>query len=114
MGIPLKISDAVISDLYQVADVLLFPSREEGFGIPVLEAGLTRLPVFASDIPPIRESGLDWIYPFDPYGKPEIVATAIVDHIKKDCAYQLRKRVLEQFNWQSVWEKKLKPLLEEG
>ena len=43
-----------MSDL---ADSFLFTSRAEGFGIPILEAGLARLPVFCTDIPPFRESG---------------------------------------------------------
>ena len=47
--------DAVIADFYRLADALLMPSREEGFGIPVLEAGLSRLPIFCADIPPLRE-----------------------------------------------------------
>ena len=34
--------DTVISDFYRLADLLFLPSREEGFGIPVLEAGFER------------------------------------------------------------------------
>ena len=39
----LNIPDSVIGDLYTLADALFFPSQQEGFGIPVLEAGLARL-----------------------------------------------------------------------
>ncbi len=46
---------AMISDLYRLADGLLFPSQMEGFGIPLLEAGLSGLPIFCSDIPVFRE-----------------------------------------------------------
>ncbi len=45
---------SVVADFYRLADALLLPSLEEGFGIPVLEAGLAGLPVFCSDIPPLR------------------------------------------------------------
>ncbi|HEX9386584.1 MAG TPA: glycosyltransferase family 4 protein, partial [Anaerolineales bacterium] len=34
------IPDEVISDFYHLADALFMPSHEEGFGIPILEAGL--------------------------------------------------------------------------
>src|SRR5262249_10545528 len=43
------LSDEVIADFYRLADGLFLPSREEGFGIPVLEAGLARLPLFCAD-----------------------------------------------------------------
>ncbi|MFU8773415.1 MAG: glycosyltransferase family 4 protein, partial [Anaerolineales bacterium] len=56
---PLYLPDEVIADFYRLADLLLFPSQREGFGIPILEAGLLRLPIFAADIPPFRESAGD-------------------------------------------------------
>ena len=34
--------DDTMANLYQWADALLFPSAKEGFGIPILEAGLAR------------------------------------------------------------------------
>ena len=51
------IPDEVISDFYHLADALFLPSREEGFGIPILEAGLAGLPIFCSDIPPLAKPG---------------------------------------------------------
>jgi glycosyltransferase involved in cell wall biosynthesis len=111
-GTPLEIPDKVMADLYQVADLMIFPSREEGFGIPVLEAGLARLPVFASDIPPVRESGAGWVNLFNRNDSPHTVAHAISDYLTRDSAWQLRKRVLKNFTWKSIWEKKLKPLME--
>lgn len=111
-GQSLIVPDAVVADLYQLADVLLFPSRREGFGIPVLEAGLARLPVFASDIAPIRESGSEWVYRFDPDGDAAQVARAMIDCLARDHAYRLRKRVLGKFTWQSIWKQKLLPLIE--
>src|SRR5207248_857763 len=58
-GQPLPVSDTMQSDLYRLADGLLFPSRSEGFGIPILEAGLVGIPIFCSDIAPFRESAGD-------------------------------------------------------
>ena len=41
-------SRADLAALYRAADLLLFPSRYEGFGLPVLEAMSARLPVVAA------------------------------------------------------------------
>ncbi len=110
---PWHISDRVMADLYQLADVLLFPSEREGFGIPILEAGMVRLPIFASDIPSVHESADDLANLFNPHGDASAVARAIVNHCASDRAYQLRRRVLEHYTWRSISEKHLIPLLAE-
>ena len=48
-------SDADLSALYRRARFLAFPSRYEGFGLPVIEAQAHGTPVIASDIPVLRE-----------------------------------------------------------
>jgi glycosyltransferase involved in cell wall biosynthesis len=41
--------------MYHLADLLLFPSAYEGFGIPLIEAMAAGLPIAASDTPVFRE-----------------------------------------------------------
>ena len=43
--------------LYAGADAFVFPSRYEGFGIPVLEARACGARIVASDLPEVREAG---------------------------------------------------------
>jgi glycosyltransferase involved in cell wall biosynthesis len=45
------IQDDTLRDLYLLSDCLFFPSRQEGFGLPVVEAALYRMPVWTSNIP---------------------------------------------------------------
>ena len=50
-----SIDNATLLDLYHLSRVVVFPSRYEGFGIPVLEAMATRRPLITSDIAVFRE-----------------------------------------------------------
>ncbi|MFB6346472.1 MAG: MSMEG_0565 family glycosyltransferase [bacterium] len=50
-----SVSDDELLKLYQLADVLLFPSRKEGFGLVALEAMACDLPVVASTIDVFQE-----------------------------------------------------------
>lgn len=104
--------DDTMADLYQLVDALLFPSAQEGFGIPILEAGLARLPVFCSDIPPLRETGEGAAHLFDLQGDPGRIAAQIVDTLDVDAARRLRRRVLSGYTWKMIVQKKVIPLLQ--
>ena len=49
------VADADLPWLYAGAMLFLFPSIYEGFGLPVVEAMASGIPVAASDIPVLRE-----------------------------------------------------------
>lgn len=54
--------------LYNISDVLLFPSLEEGFGFPIVEAMRAGLPAVVSDIEVFHEIGcgaVEYVNPFD-------------------------------------------------
>lgn len=50
-------TDATISALYENALAVAFPTKNEGFGLPIVEAFQHGTPVLASDIPVLREVG---------------------------------------------------------
>ena len=60
--------DPVLRWCYERADVVLFPTYEEGFGLPLLEAMTFRAPVIASTDPALREvaDGADDVRHLDP------------------------------------------------
>lgn len=62
--------------IYQSAIAMIYPSIFEGFGIPVLEALWSRLPVITSNLSSLPEAGGDAAYYIDP-AKPEEIAVAM-------------------------------------
>lgn len=63
------VPDDELPRLMASADIVINPSRYEGFGLPVVEALATGAPVIASDLPVFREVGgasIDYVDPRDP------------------------------------------------
>ena len=112
-GTPLLLTDDEVGEFYQIADALFFPSRQEGFGIPILEAGLARLPIFAADLPPFRESAGSWATLFSAETSLHEVAQTIFAMLQTDQAFQLRRRVLTRYTWRNIVETRILPLLME-
>ena len=107
MGIRIRYEQVV--DLYALADVLVFPSESEGFGIPMLEAGLHRMPIVCSDIPALRETGGD-----DPiYVPPDASGAVIADAVEQALAspvMSMRARALSHA-WPRVLRERVLPVI---
>jgi mannosylglucosylglycerate synthase len=105
------IPDEVISDFYHLADALFLPSHEEGFGIPILEAGLVGLPIFCSDIAPLRSLGGSYVTYFSPNADPEVLANTIVNHLSSNDGFRMRAEVRNKYTWERIYEQNIAPLL---
>ena len=51
------VNDVALAGLYRGAEAFVFPSKYEGFGMPVLEARACGAAVITSDLPELREAG---------------------------------------------------------
>jgi mannosylglucosylglycerate synthase len=103
-----------VRGFYSLADALLFPSKSEGFGLPLLEAALHRLPVFCSDIPSHRELGAQGISFFKVTDDPATVGKRLVSAVRLDGAGRRRREVLRRFDWESIYKEYLEPLLKKA
>ena len=68
--------------IYQQAIAMIYPSVFEGFGIPVLEALWSRIPVITSNVSCLPEAGGEGAFYVDPT-KPEAIAQQM-RHILND------------------------------
>jgi glycosyltransferase involved in cell wall biosynthesis len=72
-----QLSNDELQAAYALADGLIFPSWEEGFGWPIAEAQACGCPVFTSNRAPMTEVGGDGARYFDP-ADPASAATEII------------------------------------
>lgn len=74
-----RVDDAELRWLYRHASLFVFPSLDEGFGLPLVEARSLGTPAVVSDIPVFRELGLADAY-FDPESVDDIARTLADAH----------------------------------
>ncbi len=108
---PLLLNSTNVSELYRVCDLVLMPSHREGFGMPVLEAGMVGKPVFATAVPVLEKIGMESVYLFEPNESPAHVAARILTWAEQDIAYRLRQRVRQDYTWSSIFARSIEPLL---
>ena len=107
----LPVSDAMLADFFKLADALLFPSAYEGFGIPIIEAGLAGLPIFCSDIAPFRETAGAAAVRFALDEPPDSIAGRLAAALHDDPRAALRRRVRRYYTWEAIYRHAVVPLL---
>lgn len=68
------VADEARATLYAEAEALLFPSLDEGFGLPVVEAFAAGLPVITSNVSALPEVAGDAAMLVDPYEAEDVAA----------------------------------------
>jgi len=104
------ISDALLATLYRQADLFIFPSLNEGFGLPVAEAMACGCPVITSNTSSLPEI-LDWVpSTFDPYdagGMAEKIAQALQDMAFRKELLDIAARKAGEHTWDKVASRSL-------
>lgn len=104
----IKVDDEDLKNLYSISDILLVSSKREGFGIPLLEAGIMKMPIFSLKMEPLTEVGAEDINYISE--NPKDIAERIIKFISSNKSARMFRKVLRDYTWNNIFEKKIKPL----
>jgi glycosyltransferase involved in cell wall biosynthesis len=102
-------SEETLISSYQAADALIFPSRLEGFGLPLLEAMAAGCPVLSSNASSLPEVGGEaalYFSPDDPAAAAAHLARLLPDPAERASRIRLGRQHAAGFDW-SVHYKRL-------
>jgi mannosylglucosylglycerate synthase len=105
------IHSSQVSELLRVSDLMFMPSHREGFGMPVLEAGLLGVPIMATNIPAAVEIGGKDIVLVEKPKDPCATANQIMELLEGNSMYRLRRRLRQKYTWEAIYHREIKPLL---
>ena len=103
--------DSVLTSLYKRASLFVFPSKYEGFGLPLLEAASNNCPIACSRIDVFKEIMKENVSYFDPNIVEEIIHS--IENIL--CSDTLKKKlvndaklILSNYSWSKCADQTLK------
>lgn len=102
------VDDETVFKLYKVADLCVYPSRYEPFGIVALEAMSNGIPPVVSDVGGFKETVEDGKTGVltrvgDPFSLAEGILFLLENlHLKAEMGKRARERVMQYFRWEKV------------
>ncbi|GAP96407.1 glycosyltransferase family 4 protein [Leptolyngbya sp. NIES-2104] len=99
------LSDDQVAEFYQNADVFVYPSHYEGFGMPVLEAMTLGAPVVTSNTSSLPEVAGDAAVLIDPNNVEQLseeILRVIRDRQFRDSLIQKGKEQAKLFSWEKT------------
>ena len=97
-----------VQKMYKCADISVFPSTYEPFGIVALEAMLAGIPTVVSDVGGLNEivkHGVDGMksYAGNPNSIADSILTLLYDHkLCETITKNAKQKVKQEFNWQKI------------
>lgn len=100
-----KATDKLLSELYSRAELFVFPSLYEGFGIPILESYVCKCPIAISKTSCFPEIAGNAASYFDPYSEDSIedaIKKVIYNPKKRQDLIQLGNERLKLYSWENA------------
>jgi len=104
---PGRVSSAALTALYRGATAMVFPSRYEGFGLPVLEAMQLGCPVLVADacaLPDVVDGAGVVVAPDDPDAWATAIGDLLDDPARRARLVEAGRRRAAGFTWDAAAE----------
>lgn len=101
----------LLNSLYKKAELFVFPSLAEGFGIPILESWINNCPVLCSDIPVFKEICENAVKYFDPKDKIDLadsLENILYSPLKRNELKKNGNLRLKEFSWDKCADETIK------
>ena len=105
------IPDLQLAQLYSSATLFVFPSLQEGFGLPAVEAMACGAPIVASragSLPEIIGDAGEFFDPSDLQGMFDLIAELLRDEPRRSALAQKGLERAKQFDWKMAAEQAIK------
>jgi glycosyltransferase involved in cell wall biosynthesis len=89
--------------LYAAADLFVYPSLYEGFGLPILEAQACGCPVLCSSnssLPEVAGDGVRYVDPLDIAGVGDAIASILADRKEQRRLIEKGRQNAQRFSWE--------------
>lgn len=102
-----NVSDKELVWLYENTEAVLFSSKYEGLGIPILDALIHEKPVIASNIPVFKEMAEDSFYFFELTSESNLSSSIEQGISRKDFANKRKnyRKIIEKYTWANTAKK---------
>lgn len=101
----------VVKDLYKICDIVFFLSSYENFGLPILEAGITKTPIICNDLEVFHEISKENVYFISISRPPEEIAEYVIEVLKQQKTANLFKEIKQKYSLETVFQKQILPLV---
>ena len=104
------VASEALPAIYQCSTLFLYPTLYEGFGLPVVEAMASGVPVITSNTSALREIAEGYAHLVSPLDIDEIAAAighCMTDREHRDALAKLGKRRAQDFSWDKTARKTL-------
>jgi glycosyltransferase involved in cell wall biosynthesis len=110
--LPGKISQEDKYWLYTHCRAFLFPSRAEGFGLPVIEAMRAGAPVFLSRLSALPEIGGEQAFYFSGFGEEEMVSVVKEGLAEWESDSEKKAEEVKEYSRRFSWERSIQSYLD--
>jgi len=104
------VAQEALPAIYQGASLFLYPTLYEGFGLPVVEAMASSVPVITSNTSALKEIAAGYAHlvnPLDVEGMAQAIVQCVTDSEHRESLCKLGRRRSQDFRWTLAAEKTL-------